>query len=76
MKAIYSRQRKEYECWIFLSTGKVLRTYCESLTLKNVKACSFCIQKIGMTTAKYVLGLTRPKCNDSNLPSVTDGRMA
>ena len=23
----------------FLSTGKVLRTYCESLTLKNVKAC-------------------------------------
>ena len=39
VNTIYSRQRKEYECWIFLSTGKVLRTYCESLTLKNVKAC-------------------------------------
>ena len=41
LKAIYSRQRKEYECWIFLSTGKVLRTYCESLILKNVKACKY-----------------------------------
>ena len=47
MKAIYSRQRKEYECWIFLSTGKVLRTYCESLTLK--KACSY------ITTFLYVI---------------------
>ena len=24
---------------MFLSTGKVLRTYCESLTLENVKSC-------------------------------------
>ena len=36
MKTIYSRQREEYECGIFISTGKFLRTYCESLTLKNV----------------------------------------
>ena len=63
MNVIYSRQRKEYECWIFLTTGKVLRTYCESLTLKNVKACYMYFEKRG----KYIYMATCKKVKPWNI---------